>query len=133
MCLQYVVLKVKDRGSFNIAHLSSSASDLLRPSRAQGTAERITNEDIFKVLAERSPSSSTVMKSYKKTVTDFLGQGKSVSVDMEIAIEDIARIAPPTRPAVKTEKRLVSHWTPCKDEEGRVKYVVLILAETREL
>lgn len=131
--MQYVVLKVKDRGSFSIAHHSTAASDLLRLSRTQGTAERIMNEDIFKVLAERSPSSSTVMKSYKKTVTDFLGQGKSVSVDMEIAVEDIARSTPPTRPAVKTEQRLVSHWTPCKDEEGRVKYVVLILAETREL
>lgn len=130
--MQYVVLKMKDRTGFYIAHYSTSASDLLRLSRTQGTIERIMNEDIFKVLAERSPASSTIMKSYKKTVTDFLTQGKPVSVDLELAIEDVAPSMPPTWPVIKTEKRLVSHWTPCKDEEGRAKYVVLILAEIRD-
>jgi hypothetical protein len=87
------------------------------------------NEDIFKVLAERSLSSSSVMKSYKKAVTDFLAQGKPVSVDIDVAVEENTGSATPTWPVVKTEKRLISHWTPCKDEEGRPKYVVLILTE----
>ena len=129
--MQYVVLKMKDRSGFSIAHYSTSASDLLRLGRTQGMSERIINEDIFKVLAERSPSPSTVMKSYKKTVTDFLTQGKSVSVDIDVAIEERADVMS-TRPRVKTEKRLVSHWTPCKDEEARPKYVVLVLAERHE-
>jgi ribosomal protein L39E len=89
------------------------------------------NEDIFKVLAERSPSSSSVMKSYKKAVTDFLAQGKAVSVDIDVATEEKTRDAIPTWPVVRTERRLISHWTPCKDEEGRPKYVVLILSEKR--
>ncbi|KAI4751312.1 hypothetical protein E4T52_16241 [Aureobasidium sp. EXF-3400] len=130
---KYVVLKIKDRAGFSIAHYSTSAGDLLRLSRTQGTTERIVNEDIFKVLAERSPSSSSVMRSYKKAVTDFLAQGKAVSLDIKVVIEEKARSVMPTWPVVKTEERLISHWTPCKDEEGRAKYVVLILAEERDL
>jgi hypothetical protein len=80
------------------------------------------NEDIFKVLADRSPSSSSVMKSYRKAVTDLLVQGKAVSVDIELATEAKVR-----------NERLISHWTPCKDEEGRARYVVLILTEGRDL
>lgn len=124
---------MKERSGFSVAHYSTSADDLLRLSRTQGTTERIMNEDIFKVLAERSPSSSTVMKSYKKTVTDLLAQGKAVSVDIDVTVEERAVNAMPTWPVIKTNRRLVSHWTPCKDEEGRAKYVVLILAESREL
>jgi hypothetical protein len=113
---------MKDRAGFSIAHYSPSVGDLLRTSRTQGTTERIMNEDIFKVLAERSPSSSSVMKSYKKAVTDLLTQGKAVSVDIEMNVEGRTR-----------NERMISHWTPCKDEEGRPKYVVLILAESRDL
>ena len=123
---------MKDRTGFSIAHYSTPASDLLRLSRTQGTIDRISDEDIFKVLAERSPSSSSVMRSYKKAVTDLLAQGKPVSVDIELTIEEKTRVSVSTWPVVKTENRLISHWTPCKDEEGRVKYVVLILAERRE-
>ena len=133
MCMQYVVLKMKDRTGLSIAHYSSSAGDLLRSSRTHGTSERIVNEDIFKLLAERSPSSSSVMKSYKKTVTDLLAEGKAVSVDIELVVEEKARNLMPTGPGGKTEGRLISHWTPCKDEEGRTKYVVLVLAERRDL
>lgn len=133
MCMQYVVLKMKDRTGLSIAHYSSSAGDLLRSSRTHGTSERIVNEDIFKLLAERSPSSSSVMKSYKKTVTDLLAEGKAVSVDIELVVEEKARNLMPTGPGGKTEGRLISHWTPCKDEEGRPKYVVLVLAERRDL
>jgi hypothetical protein len=100
---------MKDRAGFSIAHYSTSAGDLLRLSRTQGTTERIVNEDIFKVLTERSPSSSSVMKSYKKAVTDLLAQGKAVSVDIKVVIEEKARSVMPTWPVVKTEKRLISH------------------------
>jgi hypothetical protein len=113
---------MKDRVGFSIAHFSPSAGDLLRTSRTHGSTERIMNEDIFKVLAERSPSSSSVIKSYKKAVTDLLVQGKAVSVDVELASEAKAR-----------NERMISHWTPCKDEEGRARYVVLILTESRDL
>jgi hypothetical protein len=112
---------MKDRAGFSIAHYSPCVGDLLRTSRTQGTTERIMNEDIFKVLAERSPSSSSVMKSYKKAVTDLLAQGKAVSVDIELGVQGRIR-----------NERMISHWTPCKDEEGRAKYVVLILAESRD-
>jgi hypothetical protein len=62
-----------------------------------------------------------------------LAQGKAVSLDIKVVIEEKARSVMPTWPVVKTEERLISHWTPCKDEEGRAKYVVLILAEERDL
>jgi hypothetical protein len=54
------------------------------------------NEDIFKVLAERSASSSSVMRSYKKAVTDVLAQGKAVSLDIKVVIEEKARSVVPT-------------------------------------
>lgn len=120
---------MKDRTGLSIAHCSTAAGEMLRPSRTHGANERIVNEDIFKLLAEHSPSSSSVMKSYKKTVTDFLSEGKAVSVDIELTIAGSARSLTPTGPV----QRLISHWTPCKDEEGRAKYVVLVLAERRDL
>ncbi|KAI5198642.1 hypothetical protein E4T39_06728 [Aureobasidium subglaciale] len=126
---KFVVLKMKDRTGLSVAHYSTAAGEMLSASRTHGTTERIVNEDIFKLLAEHSTSSSSVMKSYKKTVTDFLSEGKAVSVDIEMGIAEKARSLMPTGPVAKTEKRLISHWTPCKDEDGRTKYVVLVLVE----
>ncbi|KAI5207258.1 hypothetical protein AUEXF2481DRAFT_48095 [Aureobasidium subglaciale EXF-2481] len=130
---KYVVLKMKDRTGLSVAHYSTAAREMLRPSRTHAITERIMNEDIFKLIAEHSSSSSSVMKSYKKTVTDFLSEGKAVSVDIEMMVAERATNLLPTGPVAKTGGRLVSHWTPCKDEEGRAKYVVLVFAEGQNL
>lgn len=119
--MQYLVLKVNNRAGLNIAHYSTSAADLLHLNRGRGKCEPIVNEDIFKVLADRSPSSSAVLRSFKKVVTDCLTQGKAVSLDFEVLVQD--------KRSVKIEKQLISHWTPCKDEEGQTKYVVLVFSE----
>lgn len=127
------MLKVDDRANCTVAYYSSSAADLLHLSRARGVTEPIIHEGIFKILSERSPSSSSIFKAYKKTVTESLAHGTAVSVDLEVLVHERGQDSEPLWPMVKTEKRFVSHWTPCKDEEGRVKYVVLVFAERREM
>lgn len=126
------MLKVDDRANCNIAHYSTSAAELLYLNRARGATEPMKHEDIFKVLSERSPSSSSVFKAYKKTVTESLAHGTAVSVNLDVLVQERGQISEPLWPVVKIEKHFVSHWTPCKDEEGRVKYVVLVFAERRE-
>lgn len=127
--MQYLVLKVNDRAGFDIAHYSASAAGLLHLSRTRETREPIVNEEIFKVLAKRSPSSSSVLKSYKKVVTDCLARGKAVSVDFEALVEEKSQESKPIWPVVKTTEQLVTHWTPCKDQDGRAKYIVLVFAK----
>lgn len=98
-------------------------------SRGRGTPEPIAGEDIFKLLCQRSSSSSSEFKTYKKLVIECLAQGKAVSMDLEITVEEGNRSGGWAWPIVKTDKQLVSHWTPVKDEEGRARYVVLLFAE----
>lgn len=123
------MIKIDNRANFKIAHCSTSAAKLLRLSRQRGTVEPILNEDVFKVLADRCPSSSSVFKSYKKAVTDHLTHGKAVSVHVRLVAQHEEEHYETAWPPIKTEKYVVSHWTPCKDEDGRAKYVVLVFAE----
>jgi hypothetical protein len=74
-----------------------------------------------------------VTKALKQTVRDSLRTGKAVSVETGLltgfeekksngwfgADRDVLR---------RVEEKYVTHWTPLKDEEGRVKWVVLTIA-----
>jgi len=99
------------------------------------TAEAIVGKDIFDIMTEQATLPS-VTKAFKSTVRDLVVRdGKSVSLDLALAnhiprrantartISSDSGDASPKKPA-----KLMSHWTPLKDTEGHVKYVVMIVS-----
>lgn len=91
----------------------------------------IFNKDIFRVLAENSMQ-STLRKTLRATVREFIRRGNAVSVElglmtgMETKRGGFSIMG--DRKVVRTEEKYVSHWTPLKDAEGRVNWVVLTIA-----
>jgi hypothetical protein len=104
-----------------------------------GNVVPIYNKEIFKVLQDytSSSTSSSRTKDFRNTVRDALKGGRAVSVETSLLTGfaekkggggwfggsggDKDRIT-------RVEERYVTHWTPLKDEAGRVRYVVLTIA-----
>ncbi|KAM0346711.1 hypothetical protein ACHAPU_005426 [Fusarium lateritium] len=97
--------------------------------------EAIIGKDIFDIMTEQATLPS-VTKAFKSTVRDLVVRdGKSVSLDLALA-NHIPRRANTARTisgdsvdgAHKKPAKMMSHWTPLKDNEGNVKYVVMIVS-----
>ncbi|KAF5002092.1 hypothetical protein FGRMN_575 [Fusarium graminum] len=97
--------------------------------------EAIVGKDIFDIMTEQATLPS-VTKAFKSTVRDIVVRdGKSVSLDLALA-NHIPRRANTARTisgdsvdgAHKKPAKMMSHWTPLKDNEGHVKYVVMIVS-----
>ncbi|KAJ4265072.1 hypothetical protein NW762_005316 [Fusarium torreyae] len=97
--------------------------------------EAIIGKDIFDIMTEQSTLPS-VTKAFKSTVRDLVVRdGKSVSLDLALA-NHIPRRANMTRTlsgdsvdgSHKKPAKMMSHWTPLKDMEGNVKYVVMVVS-----
>ncbi|KAM5363952.1 hypothetical protein ACJZ2D_011742 [Fusarium nematophilum] len=94
----------------------------------------VMGKDVFDVLAEQSTLPS-VTKAFKSTVRDLVVRdGRSVSLDLALA-NHIPRRANMTRvmsgdsgETGKKPAKMMSHWTPLKDVDGKVKFVVLVLS-----
>ncbi|PMD23290.1 hypothetical protein NA56DRAFT_657347 [Hyaloscypha hepaticicola] len=117
-----------------IKHYSPGVIDMLCLNLPNGGIAPIYNKDIFKVLAEHSSSSSSsVAKTFKTTVRDALRTGIAVSVEAGFLTGFEERkgtnwFGAPQEGLRRVEERYVTHWTPLKDEEGRVRMVVLTVA-----
>lgn len=106
-----------------IAHYSLGISDVLCPPLPNDDYAPIYHWDVFKAIAERSPPrTSTALKSFKSAVHERIARGKAVSIELNL-LDGVrsTRLMP-------REKSYVTHWTPCKDVDGRAKYVVLVIA-----
>jgi PAS domain S-box-containing protein len=100
------------------------------------STEAVIGKDIFDIMTEQATLPS-VTKAFKLTVRDLVVRdGKSVSLDLALA-NHIPRRANTSRSPVtgsdsadghKKPAKLMSHWTPLKDVEGHVKYVVMIVS-----
>ncbi|CZT00993.1 related to nonphototropic hypocotyl protein 1 [Rhynchosporium graminicola] len=117
-----------------VQYYSPGVIDMLCLNLPNGGIAHIYNKDIFKVFSEFSTSSSqSVSKAFKQTIRDSLKMGQAVSVETGLLTgleerkgggwfggekEGIRRV----------EERYVTHWTPLKDQEGIVKWVVLTIA-----
>ncbi|KPM35450.1 hypothetical protein AK830_g11110 [Neonectria ditissima] len=99
-------------------------------------ADAIRQKDVFDVLAEQATIPS-VTKAFKSTVREVVVRdGKSISLDLALT-NHIPRRANMTRVMSgesgeagreKKPAKMMSHWSPLKDADGRVKYVVLIIS-----
>jgi hypothetical protein len=97
-----------------------------------GSVSQIYNRDIFKVLSDQtgtSSNSTAALKALKNTVRDKLKIGAAVSIELGLLTGTELKKGIAGRVSEKrVEERYVSHWTPLKDEEGRVKWVILTIA-----
>ncbi|KAH6894557.1 hypothetical protein B0T10DRAFT_253964 [Thelonectria olida] len=97
-------------------------------------ADVIRGKDVFDVLAEQA-TLPNVTKAFKSTVRDVVVRdGRSISLDLALT-NHIPRRATTARTLNGDEagrdrksNKMMSHWTPLKDADGRVKYVVLIIS-----
>lgn len=109
---------------------------MLNLSLPSGEITPIVEKDIFKVLTDHSTKS--VPRSFKNAVKDGMKVGKAVSVETGLltGIEEVKKSqglfggASSNRERIwkRAEVKYVCHFTPCKDEEGKVTWVVLTVA-----
>ena len=105
-----------------------------------GSVAPIFNKEIFRVLADHSPPSSSIAKSFKAAVRNAISRGAAVSVETGLltGYEErkersgfgrmLAEKGEGAKGFVRVEEKYVTHWTPLKDEEGRPRWVVLTIA-----
>jgi len=132
---QYLVMTWNPNShALMIKHYSPGVIDMLCLNLPNGGIAPIYNKDIFKVLAEHSSSSSSsVAKTFRTTVRDALRTGIAVSVETGFLTGFEERkgakwFGGQQEGLRRVEERYVTHWTPLKDEEGRVRMVVLTIA-----
>ena len=130
--MKYLVLKYSPvLGTLIITYFSPGVIDLLCLNLPNGGAVPIFGKDIFKILSEHTQSTST-HKALKNTVNQFLKKGNAVSLELGLMTGMESRRGGFTsmsdRRGGRSEEKYVSHWTPLKDEEGRVTWVVLTIA-----
>lgn len=95
--------------------ISGGIIDLLFPIRATSAYHaQAVGTDIFRFLANHG--SGSLSWDFKSTVKSALKMGQAVSLDLKLC----------ARPYMGFE-RFVLHWTPLKDENGAVVWVVLTL------
>lgn len=99
--------------------------------------ETLYGKDVFDVLAEQATLPS-VTKAFRTTVREVVVRdGKSVSLDLAFANHiprraNITRVmsgeSSETMGREKKGAKMMSHWTPLKDGEGHIKFVVLVVS-----
>ncbi|KAI6713256.1 hypothetical protein PZA11_001891 [Diplocarpon coronariae] len=113
---------------------SPGVIDMLGLNLPNGSVAHIYNRDIFKVLSEFSTSSSSsVNRTFKQTVKDALKLGEAISVETGLltGFEETRRrglFGDREGGLRRVVERYITHWTPLKDQDGRVKWVVLTIA-----
>ncbi|KAI4206888.1 MAG: hypothetical protein LQ348_000781 [Seirophora lacunosa] len=103
--------------SFAIHFYSLGIADVL------GITNRSNNEfvgnNIFKFLGQHT---ATLPREFKSKVKEALKQGQSISASLNLfTLRSLARHG---------DDKFYTHWTPCKDENGSVKYVVVTLSSS---
>ncbi|PBP27107.1 hypothetical protein BUE80_DR001858 [Diplocarpon rosae] len=108
--------------------------DMLGLNLPNGSVAHIYNKDIFKVLSEFSTSSSSsVNRGLKQTVRDALKVGEAVSVETGLltGFKETKRrglFGDRDGGLRRVAERYITHWTPLKDQDSNVKWVVLTIA-----
>jgi hypothetical protein len=119
-----------------ISHYSPGVIDMLCLNLPNGSVIPIYNKEIFKVLSDYTSSSTSRIKDFRKTVQEALKNGRAVSVETGLLTGFSEKKGgsgwfgkgAEREGIVRTEEKYVTHWTPLKDEVGRVRYVVLTIA-----
>ncbi|APA06158.1 hypothetical protein sscle_01g009280 [Sclerotinia sclerotiorum 1980 UF-70] len=134
---KYLVLSYQPQSqNLTVKFYSPGIVDMLGLNLPNGEVAPIVDKDIFKILTEHSPSS--VPRTFKTVVKEGIKAGRAVSIETSLltGIEEIRKsqgifggaTIDRERGWKRAEEKYVCHFTPCKDEEGRVAWVVLTVA-----
>ncbi|KAK3703776.1 hypothetical protein LTR37_014222 [Vermiconidia calcicola] len=110
--------------TFLVSFVSAGILDLLFPIKATKSASAAAHAqsvgtDIFKFLANHGPSGSLSWE-FKSSVKNALKMGSALTINLKLC----------ARPYMGFEQ-FACHWTPLKDEQGAVSWVVLTLGNDR--
>jgi len=120
--------------NLTIKHYSPGIIDMLCLNLPNGSIVPIFNKDVFKILGEHSSWSNSTSKVFKDKVRSEIGKGNALSVEIGLMTgyeerkQGSFRMGGSDKKLVRVEEKYVCHWTPLKDEEGLVKWVVLTIA-----
>ena len=108
--------------TFLITFTSAGIIDLLFPIKAKTSLghAQAAGIDVFKFLTNHG--SGSVGSEFKSSVKNALRMGQAISLDLKLC----------ARPYMGFE-RFVLHWTPLKNEQGGVNWVVLTLGNERRV
>ncbi|KAI9741416.1 MAG: hypothetical protein M1818_004222 [Claussenomyces sp. TS43310] len=127
---KYFILRCSPLSSdLNVKYFSKGVIELLGLKDPREIMQ-IRSKEIFKILSGSSGStSSSFIKDLKNKVRDNVRAGKAVSVDIATLTGPDGNIALGWKP--QNEKvageAFTGHWTPLKDGEGKVGWVVLTI------
>ena len=93
---------------------------MLFPIKTKNYHAQGAGAEIFKFLS--SHSSGSLSWDFKSSVKDALRAGRAISLEMKLC----------AKPYMGFET-FVLHWTPLKDEDGTVKWVVLTLGSDKRI
>jgi len=113
---QYLVLSYD---SFTIEFYSPDILDMLIVNKS---TTPFVGSDIFKTLGQHAPFMS---KEFKNRIKDSLRMGRAISADINLQTRRSA--------AMRGNEKFATHWTPLKDENAAVKYVVLTLSSMTQI
>ena len=72
---------------------------------------------IFKIMEQHAPS---MPRDFKNKIKSSLKAGRAISMDINMVTKKSV--------VYRRTERLATHWTPLKDENAAVKYVVVTLS-----
>lgn len=111
---QYLVIKYSD---FTIQFYSLGIVEVLGITNK--TSKDFVGNNIFKFLAQYT---TALPREFKSKVKDALKGGLAISASISLfTLRSLAR---------RGDDKFFTHWTPCKDENGAVKYVVVTLSSS---
>ncbi|KAL8736301.1 MAG: hypothetical protein Q9166_000456 [cf. Caloplaca sp. 2 TL-2023] len=101
--------------SFVIQFYSAGIADILGITNR--TNQGFVGNNVFKFLGQHT---ATLPREFKYKVKDALKTGQAISASINLfTLRSLARHG---------DDKFYTHWTPCKDEKGAVKYVVVTLS-----
>ena len=111
---KYIVVKYD---TYNIQHYSQGVVELLGITNRSG--QDFSGNNIFKFLAQYT---TTLPREFKSKVQYALRSGLSISASINLfTLNSLAR---------RGDDKFFTHWTPTKDENGNIKYVIVTLSST---
>ena len=102
---------------FTIQHYSLGIVEVLGISNKN--RQDFVGHNVFKFLAQYTTS---LPREFKSKVKDALKTGQAISASISLFT--------PQSLARRGDDKFFTHWTPCKDEHGAVKYAVVTLSSS---
>lgn len=103
---------------FTIQHYSLGVVDIL--GLTNKNSHDVVGSDVFKFLGQHTAS---LPREYKPKVTYALRHGQAISASINL-------VTIRSRARSNGDDKFFTHWTPCKDENGAILYVVVTLSST---